>query len=134
MADPHFGTDLALSNGFDPTFPVVSNRANLIDALFRRWTTDSATEAGQEIYQGRCIDIRLLLAGRINNARINNLPQELARVALADDRIAGCAATAEFISATKVLRIAGNLTPGAGPTFPFVLATDGVTAKILEGV
>ena len=135
MADPNVGTDLDLGpSGFPVHFPVVSGRRNLLLAFFRRVTTDPTTEAGQEIYGGRCMDLRLLVAGRLDPSRRGDIERQISRVAQHDDRIAGTTAKITLNAAAKTLTVTGNLIPSDGSTpFPFVITADAVTAELLDG-
>lgn len=132
MAGVNYGVDLELADQFSTTFPTASGLRNLIRALFRRWTTDPESEAGIAIYSGKCIDVRRFMAGRIDVTRTSYIAQSVARVAQHDDRVDDCTATASFAPSLKTLRIQAKVTPSTGPTFDLILATDGVTAEVLD--
>lgn len=129
----NYGTDLELAAAFGPTFPLASGRRNLIRALFRRWTTDPESEAGREIYGGRCMDLRRFAAGKLDPTRTGFIGQQVARTAQYDDRVSDCTATAAFSFSAKTLRVEAKVTPADGPTFPLVIVTDGITAEVLDG-
>ena len=70
-----FGTDFDLAlAGFDSQFTLVTSARLVLNNVLRRWTTGEETTAGQRIYQGRCRDIRRLLASRFDRARLAALP------------------------------------------------------------
>src|SRR5579883_183708 len=127
MADPNFGTDLALADQFDPMFPLAKGRRNLIDALARRVTTDPTSEAGKGIYNSRCMDLQALLATKIDPARAGSIAQQVAKVMQYDERVAGCTATAIFDAPSKKLTITASVQPASGPSFQFVLAVTAVS-------
>lgn len=132
MAAPDFGQDLELADAFAAHFPVATGHRNLLRAVFRRLTTSPTDECG-EIYAGECLDVRELFAARLDPQRLQSIARSIERTCGYDERIESATCKATMDSPQKKLTLAVNLTPSAGPTFPLVLLTDGLTVEILNG-
>lgn len=82
------GTDLTLLDaGFAPLFTTVSGPLLVVQAIYRRWTTDPATAAGARIYKGLSRDLRRLLGLRFSDTTLASWARDLADVARADTRV-----------------------------------------------
>lgn len=130
-----FGTDFDLGlDGFDSQFTLVTGARLVINNVLRRWTTGEETTAGVRIYQGRCRDIRRLLASRFDRARLVALGQELGELAKDDERVEDCAALLEGDSAGKVIRLRAEvLLVGSETPLRLVLPFDSFKPELLNG-
>ena len=134
MAEPHYGVDLKLLDGFEAHFPEVSGRENLLGAAFRRVTTSPSTEAGQGIYEGKCIDARDLFLARLDATRLPSIARQIEQACTYDERIESAACRATFNFSRRRLDLAINLTPADGSEpFTLILSADSVTVEILNG-
>lgn len=131
---PDLGTDLSLMDGFAPHFPSVAGPKNLIEALYRRITTDPESQAGQAIYQGRCMDVRRLLAKAIDGATVAGAELAVCRTCQEDERVSAARARMTFQPALRKLRLELSVTPEDGSEpFRLVLAVTQVTVEVLDG-
>lgn len=124
------GTDLLLTDGFEPHFPLCSQRKNLAAALFRRCTTDPASDAGKAIYDGQCYDARAFFAGKLDVSRLGLIGPQVARACLQDERVLKAVGVAAYSTANKKLEITVTITDADGP-FSFIVAITSVTAEVL---
>ncbi len=129
-----FGTDFDLAlAGFDSQFTLVTSARLVLNNVLRRWTTGEETTAGQRIYQGRCRDIRRLLASRFDRARLAALGQELGELVKDDERVEDCAALLDGDSAGKVIRLRSEvLLVGSTTPLRLVLPFDTFTPELLS--
>ncbi len=130
--DPNFGTDFDLADRFLQNFGLAKGRRNLICALFRRLTTDPTTDAGRAIYQGQCMDLRLLFAARLTQERLGSAERQVVRVCGYDERVSSATCQAGLNEGARALRVAINITPSSGPAFALILSVDSVTVEILN--
>lgn len=134
MAEPNYGLDLLLADGFEAHFPEGKGRANLIRALFRRITTGAGTEAGQAIYRGQCCDVRDLFLAKMDATRLPGIARQVERTCTYDERIDAATCRASFNFSRKRLELAVNLTPADGSDpFALIVSTDNVTPELLNG-
>lgn len=130
MAAPNTGTDLALTDAFEATFPLATGNTNLVNAVFRRLTTNG--EAGIEIYAGKCLDVRDLFLARLDASRLPGIARQVEKVCQYDERIDSAVCKASFNFSKKTLVLEVNLTPADGSTpFTLILSVDSVTVEIL---
>ena len=131
----NYGADLTLVDAFDPLFPQqdAGDPHTVVYAIFRRWTTDPASEAGRRIYGSKCRDLRQLLLSRVDQAILAAWESGLAETAKQDDRCAGCRVA---IAATKQLRVTSlraQIQTADGP-FTLVIPFDTFTPQVLDGL
>ena len=109
-----WGTDLSLLDSLPASFPLIGpgDPRLVINAVYRRWTTDPNSEAGRRIYASQCRDVRQLLGARFDRAFLAGWERDLAETAKADDRVGGVVATLTPSSDRKVLTLRAAITVG----------------------
>lgn len=127
----NLGTSFSLLDGFEGHFPLSTGRRNLGEAIARRCSTDSNTVAGQNIYHGRCLDVRQELNGRLDRNHVGRIAQDMQRVCLYDERVEAVRVDVTFSEINKRLTINLTMTDAEG-TFPLILEADAVTLEILN--
>ncbi len=130
MAD--YGYDISTyPRGLDPTFTLISGPRVLIEQIARMFETAEGTNDDDPEYA-------MLLAETINapqdRASLRRLVGKMTAKIQLDERVERATVSAEFVQATRRLRIAVELFPVEGKAFRFVLGIDQVTVQILEGL
>lgn len=127
-----YGQDLLLLDAFGDTFARGSGPALVMAGVYRRWTTDPASVAGQLVYQAQCRDIRHLLGVHYDQARLIGWARELAELAKEDERVDDCAVVFEANPEARVLTLKAAVQPSIGPAFRFVIPFDSFEPSLLE--
>lgn len=109
--------DLALLTSFPPTFPLLPTTSVrlVLEAFYRRITTDPASEAGRRLYESQCRDVRELLGSRFERAILATWEHDLAEMGRLDERVSAAVCT---LTATdrKTLVLRAELTLADGAT------------------
>lgn len=129
MAD--YGRDLSLLDGLSAQFPLLEGPGLVVQAVYRRWTTDPASTAGRRIYQSQCRDIRRLLGARFDALTLAGWEHDLAFVAKVDQRVDACAVTLQDARQTLTLR---SQIKTLGTTATLVIPFDTFSPEVRLGV
>ena len=109
---PDYGTTLDLLDAFSPLFPSISGPMVVVQAVYRRWTTDPTSYAGKVVYKSKCRNIKDLLASRMNAGSLASWELDLPRVACYDERVRRCVVTLVGSKALRTLTLEASITVG----------------------
>lgn len=127
------GTDFSLGpDGLAPLFPTISGPLLVAQAIYRRWTTSAASEAGRRIYGGECADLRDLLGSRADATTDKGWEQRLRQLARADERVEDCAVTLTRTDSGKRVTVRAQLTI-SGQAIQMVIALPDLTTEVILG-
>lgn len=110
-----YGRDTSLGPaGLRPDASTNEGPSLVLEAIWRRLTTDPASLAGRRIYGSRCYDLRALLGAALSDPRIAAEESAMASACRQDERVADAAALLDFAARTRsgTLKIALRLVDG----------------------
>lgn len=123
--DP-LGVDIAALDDLDPTFSLVSGRANLVRALARRLTTPRGSLQSDPDYG---LDLRTLVGGAFSADDLRRLEAEVGAELRRDPRVVD--ATVRLSLVERTLSLNAQVRDGTGP-FDLVLEVSRVSVSVLS--
>jgi len=128
-----YGKDLTLLDGFPPLFTLTEGPGLVVQAVFRRWTTDPASTAGRRIYKSECRDVRKLLGARFDQTTLRGWELDLSQIAQVDERVDDCTVVITGSQPLKLLTLRSQIKT-LGTTATLVIPFDTFSPEVLLGV